>query len=115
MASSTYNQQLLATVAAAQIYGAGSSPIPSTVTFGCSVTRFATGVYKVILPTGEGQADDASFTRAQPKSDSVGLMAVVTDESVYIKTVRIFDVAGSGTEPLDADVEVVVDRSTINP
>ena len=109
MSQSSYNRQILATQAAAWISGDGATSFP----LGCGVTRTATGTYKLILPTGEGVVDAQTFTNAQAKG-ATGLYAVVTDESEYIKTVRVFDNT-SGSIPTDADVEVIVQRATINP
>jgi len=109
MSQSSYNTQILATLAAAQITGNGAS----SITFGCSITRTEQGTYKAILPTGEGISEDQSFTRVQAKSESP-VFAVVTDESAFIKTIRVFDNTGSST-PVDSDVEIVIERATINP
>lgn len=111
MSQSSYNAQILATVAAAQINGDGTSPL----TYGCSIIRFATGTYKVILPTGEAQTNDASFTHVTTKGGP-GLMASVMDEAGgYIKTITTSNsVVSAGTIAMDVDIEVVVERATIN-
>jgi hypothetical protein len=103
-----YSSQILATVAAAEISADGSTPI----TYGCSITRFATGVYKLILPTGEGLIDEQSFTHVTGKGPAQAVF-VVSDESIYVKTVSSFaDTAGTA---VDDAIEVVVQRATINP
>ena len=116
MASSTYNSQLLALQAAGSINGDGSTPI----TYGCSMTRATTGVYKLILPTGEGLIEAQSFTTVTAKAGGGGLgtapsaIPVVSDESNFIKTITMFN-GTSGTAPEDCSIEVILNRSTINP
>lgn len=103
-----YSSQILATRAAAAINADGSTPI----TYGCSITRFATGVYKLILPTGEGLIDQQSFTHVTGKGPSQAVF-VTTDENEYIKTISSF--ANTGGTAVDSNLEVTVQRSTINP
>jgi len=116
MAVSSYNKQLLALQAAAYINGDGTTP----VTYGCAMTRFASGVYKLILPTGEAVNDDQSFTTVTAKAGHGGLgatasaNAVVSDESDFIKTITMRD-GTTGTTPADCAIEVTLQRSTINP
>ena len=103
-----YSSQILATVAAAAVGADGSTPI----TYGCSITRFATGVYKLILPTGEGIIDQQSFTHVTGKGPAQSVF-VVSDENEYVKTISSFtDTTGAA---VDDAIEVVVQRSTINP
>jgi hypothetical protein len=110
MSQSSYNAQILATVAAAQINGDGTSPL----TYGCAITRSGFGLYRVILPTGEAQSNDASFTHVTCKGGP-GLMASVTDETAYIKLITTSDSALlAGTVATDVSIEVVVERATIN-
>ncbi len=113
MFGSAYSSQILALQAAASIDYDGSTPI----TYGCAITRFSSGVYKLILPTSLGVIDGQSFTRVTAKmtpgnAGSVCL-PVVSDETSHIKTITMFDNAGSG--PTDMSIEVVVQRSTVNP
>jgi hypothetical protein len=111
MSVSSYNKQILATQAAATINGDGTTPIA----YGCSVTRSATGVYKLILPTGEGLTDAQTFTQATSKGtgSAPGLAYPnVSDESDFIKTVVMVDATGG---LVNQGVEIVVQRSTINP
>lgn len=119
MSQSSYNAQLLAIWAAAFIDGAATTGtfLPTPITYGCSVTKNATGVYKLILPTGEGLIDAQSFTSVQPKANptALPLIACVSDESEFIKTIVTFSAVNSGTTPTDANIEVVIRRSTINP
>jgi hypothetical protein len=114
MASSSYNRQILATVAAAWVkcYQGTLTAFP----IGCTVTRYATGIVKVILPTGEGIVDLQTFSRVQLKGDStstVPMTALVTDESELVKTITTWSGSG-GTVLTDSEFEIVVDRSTIN-
>lgn len=109
MASSSYNKQLLATQAAATINGDGTTPI----SYGCSITRTATGVYKLILPTGEGLIDAQTFTHVTTKGgSSTPAYGVASDESDFIKTVITLDAGGL---LVNSSLEVIIDRSTINP
>jgi hypothetical protein len=115
MASSSYNRQILATVAAAWVKCSGGSLV-TAFPIGCTVTRYATGIVKIILPTGDGITDVQTFSRVQVKGDStttVPMTALVTDESELVKTITTFGGSG-GTVLVDAEIEVVVDRSTIN-
>ena len=116
MAVSSYNKQLLALQAAGYINGDGSTP----VTYGCTMTRFASGVYKLILPTGEAVNDDQTFSSVTAKAGHGGLratnsaIAVVSDESDFIKTITMIS-GTTGTTPVDCAIEVTLQRSTINP
>lgn len=107
MSVSSYNKQLLAIQAAATINGDGTTPIA----YGCSITRTATGIYKLILPTGEGLTDAQTFTQVSAKGPGVAI-CMVSDESDFIKTVRAVSDASAA---MDTAVEVVVQRGTINP
>ena len=112
MASSIYNKQILALQAAASINGNGAS---DPVTYGCSITRTATGTYKLILPTGEGLSDPQTFTQVAVKGgggSTAPCFAVVSDEADTIKTVVTFNASGVVT---DSSVEVYLQRSTVNP
>lgn len=115
MASSSYNRQILATVAAAWVK-CGSGALLTAFPIGCTVTRYATGIVKIILPTGDGIVDLQTFTKVQLKGDSSTTppqTAYVTDESELVKTITTFGGSG-GTILTDTEFEVVVDRSTIN-
>jgi hypothetical protein len=109
MTVNNYSSQILATVAAASINFDGSTPI----TYGCSITRFSSGVYKLILPTGDAVINSQSFTRATGKFPfaATACLLVVSDETDYIKTVTAYDGPNS---PSDTGVEIVVQRSTIS-
>jgi hypothetical protein len=104
--ATNYNQQILALVAAASIDLAGLTPIA----YGCSMTRIACGIYKVILPTGNGVVDGQSFTRVTPLNPSTGtgVVIVVSDESNEIKTISVWDTAGSQAS---CQLEVKVERA----
>lgn len=107
MSVSSYNKQILADQAAGSIFGDGTTPI----TYGCSMTRTSTGIYKLILPTGEGLIDAQTFTTVTCKGPGPA-SAVASDESDFIKTVTVVNDAGS---VVNQNVEIVVRRSTINP
>lgn len=104
-----YNAQVLALIAAASINGDGTTPI----TYGCSITRFSSGVYKLILPTGEGTIDAQTFTRVGGKGPTQAVIVASDEADGYTKTFTAFDNGGGG--PTDTAIEAVVQRSTINP
>jgi hypothetical protein len=107
MSVSSYNKQLLATQAAAWIAADGSTSFP----IGCSITRIATGQYRLTLPTGEGLVDIQTFSRAQVKG-TTPFVATVVDVSELEKDILTF--ATGGSTAADAEIEVVIERSTIN-
>lgn len=107
MAGSSYNSQILAVQAAASIQGDGTN----AVTYGCNIARTGLGTYVLTLPDGDGLVDDQSFTRVQVKG-SVGACATVVDTDLLNKTIFVFSAGGTGA--LDAAIEVVVERATIN-
>jgi hypothetical protein len=104
-----YSSQILALSAAASIHADGSTP----VTYGCSITRIATGSYALILPTGEGLIDEQSFTTATPKAALVALN-VSDDANGYFKYINSVSLS-DGTTATDAAIEVIVHRATVNP
>lgn len=119
-----YSRQILAVSAAASMNGDGSSPI----TYGCSITRISTGIYKLILPTGEGVTDGQSFTQVTLKpfvstpnpTWHDNAMASVSDESEYIKSIIIQNIRTDSPDTIigvlaDKGVEVIVQRATVNP
>jgi hypothetical protein len=108
MSLNSYDAQILSIVAAGAIQFDGTTPIA----YGCSMTRTATGIYKLILPTGEGLIDEQSFTIVTNKGPGQSVL-VVSDESIYIKTVHSY--ANTGGADTDTTIEMYVLRSTINP
>jgi hypothetical protein len=104
----TYNPQILALQAAASINADGTTPI----TYGCAITRFSSGIYKLILPTGLGVIDAQSFTKVTQKG-TIGVAVIVSDESDFIKTISCF----SNVEAVlvDTAIEVFEQRATVNP
>jgi hypothetical protein len=104
-----YSSQILATVAAATINFDGTTPI----TYGCSITRTSTGVYALILPTGEGLIDAQSFTWVTAKGPNQVCLVVSDNADGYTKSVSAF--ANTGGALTDSSLEMVVQRSTINP
>jgi hypothetical protein len=105
----SYNTQILALQAAGSINGDGTTPI----TYGCSLTRFSSGVYKLILPTGLGIIDPQSFTKVTAKGPDTTFPVVSDEADTYTKTITMFDVGGDG--PTDSAIEVFVQRSTVDP
>jgi len=103
-----YNPQILALQAAASIQSDGSTPI----TYGCSITRFSSGVYKLILPTGLGVIDAQSFTKVTGKGPNQ-VVIVASDETFHIKTFTCFD--NTSGNPEDTTIEAAVQRSTVDP
>ncbi len=104
-----YSSQILATVAAATINADGTTPI----TYGCAITRNSTGVYSLILPTGEGLIDAQSFTWVTAKGPNQAVLVVSDNADTYTKTISSFNNTGGAV--VDSGLEVVVQRSTINP
>ncbi len=107
--TSDYSSQILATVAAATINFDGTTPI----TYGCSITRNSTGIYSLILPTGEGLIDAQSFTWATPKGPNQVVLVASDNADGYTKTITAF--ANTGGAVTDSSLEIVVQRGTINP
>ena len=113
MPGTPYDKQLLGIQAAASIQGDGTTPIA----YGCGITRTATGVYKLVLPTGEAVTDAQSFTLVTTKgfgsAAAPGVaLATASDESDFIKTVVTTDTAGL---VVNCSIEMMLFRSTINP
>ncbi len=113
MPMSGYDKQLIAIQAAATINGDGTTPIA----YGCSITRFGTGVYKLILPTGEALVDAQTFSTITCKGDGTGTpgadaFAMASDETDFIKTAVVRNNAGV---LVNTGVEMIIQRSTINP
>jgi hypothetical protein len=107
--TSDYSSQILATVAAATINSDGTTPI----TYGCAITRTGTGLYNLILPTGEGLIDAQSFTWVTAKGPNAVVLVVSDNADTYTKVVTAF--ANTSGTITDSSLEIVVQRSTINP
>lgn len=113
--AANYDTQLLAIVAAASINGDGTTGI----TYGCAITRNGTGIYTLILPTGEGIIEPQTFMRVTPKASSTGIFQVpvlivaTNNADTFSKQVSCF--SNNGGAPTDCAIEIVVQRSVINP
>lgn len=100
MAEASYERQHLALHAAAYINGAGTT----AVTFGCQMTRIATGHYGLVLGNDDGLVDDESYTFVQVKG-TAARNAVVNDDSNTLKSIRVYS-SGSPTVLADAAIEI---------
>jgi hypothetical protein len=106
MADEAYERQHLVLQAAGFISADGST----ATAFGCSMTRVATGVYAMVLPDDAGVVAAESFMAVMPKGPLIVYAAgAVQDTSPTVKTVSIFDFAGSLA---NADVEIIL-RKTV--
>jgi hypothetical protein len=90
MAYASYERQFLSLYAAGFINGAGTT----AMTWGCGLTRVATGVYAATLSADAGLVDDESFTWVTPKT-AVGVsgapkaLITVEDTSNLVKTIFV--------------------------
>lgn len=100
MAEASYERQHLALQAAGYINGAGTT----AVTFGCQLTRIATGHYGLVLDANNGIVNDESYTFVQPKGTNPR-NAVVNDDSNILKSIRVYT-TGSPTVLSDTDIEI---------
>jgi len=112
MTSSSYNKEILATVAYAWINATGASAAGQ----GCSIQRVTTGVYKLTVPTGSGLVENQSFTQVQPKfaqngPSPVSRYAVVAEVSDTERDIYVFDGAVLANN-YDCDLEVVIRKGT---
>jgi hypothetical protein len=114
--AANYDTQILAMVAAAFISSDGST----ATTYGCAITRNSTGVYTLILPTGEGLIDPQSFVRVTAKASIVTtgittpVMTVATNlADTFSKQVNCF--SNNDGSPTDSDLEIVVQRTVTYP
>jgi hypothetical protein len=89
MAYASYERQFLSLYAAGSINGAGTT----AVTFGCGLTRVATGVYALTLAADSGLLNDESFTWVTPKtplpSGAPKALITVEDTSNLVKTIFV--------------------------
>lgn len=102
MTVKSYDRQHLALFAAGYINAAGTT----AVTFGCQMTRIATGHYGLILDADNGLVDDESFSFATVKNTDPR-SAVVEDVSNGVKAIRVFTLVPSA---IDSDIEVALYR-----
>ncbi len=104
-----YSTQILATQAAARSSGLGLTP--TTVTYGCSFSRIGTGIYALILPTGEGVVDEQSFVQATNTGPGFAYL-VCSDQDQYTKVITAYSTGGVAT---DTGISVSVRRATVDP
>lgn len=109
MAGHNYDAQILSLVAAA------SFGTPTDSAYGCTVTAISTGVYSLTLPTGEGLMPEQTFLIATAKATpSVApFVLVASNVDQFTKVISCF--ANVGGTPVAGAVEIVVERSVINP
>lgn len=100
----SYQRQHLSLFAAGFINASGSS----VATFGCGLTRLATGVYGLILDASAGLANNETFTFVTPKA-TAARYPVVEDTSNTLKTIRVFTALPS---QVDTGIEVALYRTT---
>ncbi len=119
MAGHNYDQQVLSLVAAASFTDLLAA---SLITYGCALTRNSTGVYALILPSGEGLIDAQAFICVTQKAGgnppvvivaTAGPTGIATGDDYVTKTISCF--ANVGGAPTDSPLEIVVQRSVVNP
>jgi len=103
MAEASYERQHMALHAAGFISGDGAT----TTTFGCTMTRVATGTYAMVLDASSGVVSDETFLQVQPKGGTPR-NAVGTDTSNQVKTIVLRDDVDSLA---DAAIEVALFKS----
>jgi hypothetical protein len=101
----SYQRQHLSLFAAGYINAAGDT----VVTFGCQLTRIASGEYGVILGASDGLVDNETFTFVTAKAGAATRYPVVEDTSNTLKTVRVFS---SVPSQIDTGIEVALYRPT---
>lgn len=103
MTVKSYDRQHLALWASGFMNGAGTT----SVVFGCSLTRIATGHYGLILDSDHELEDDQTFIHVTPKGTSAGRVATVNDNSDSVKRINIFSLTPSA---IDNPFEVALYR-----
>ena len=103
MADNAYERQHLALQAAGYINALGTTQ----TTFGCTMTRTATGVYAMVLGSDDGVVNDESFTDVTIKGTNPRT-AVVDDTSNTLKTIRVFNPSFAAQ---DNEIEVILRKS----
>lgn len=98
----SYQRQHLSLFAAGFINAAGTTQ----VTFGCQMTRIATGHYGLLLNDDNNLEDDETFAFATPKATAARYISV-NDDSNSLKTIRVFT---SAPAEVDTDIEVALYR-----
>jgi len=94
MTIKSYDRQHLALWAAGYMNAAGTT----SVVFGCSLTRIATGHYGLILDSDAELEDDQTFIHVQPKGTSMGRTATVNDNSDSVKRINIWSMTPSAVD-----------------
>lgn len=119
MSTAPYNVQQLAVQAYGWINGSGTS----AAGFGCSMTRQASGVYRLTLGPSAGVLEGQSWIMATPVVSGLsggvaaGVLARVVTPSAdpAVPTVRTFYVTDSGGVAVsDTDLEVIVFKTSID-
>ena len=103
MAEASYERQLLALQAAGYINGAGTTQ----VTFGCQMTRMATGHYALLLDDNNGVVSDESYVFVTPKGTAAASVTV-NEVSNTRKDIYAWNMTGGA---LDTDIEVTMFKS----
>jgi hypothetical protein len=103
MADESYERQHLALQAAGFINSTGATQ----TTFGCSMTRSATGVYAMVLGDNDGVDQFESFGSVTVKSANP-FAASMQDTSNTVKTITTFNPSGLAA---DVDIEVILRKS----
>lgn len=104
MADNAYERQHLALHAAGYINALGTTQ----TTFGCTMTRTATGVYALVLGADDGVVNDESFADVTVKGANPRA-AVIDDTSNTVKTIRVFNPSLAAQ---DTEIEVIL-RKTV--
>ncbi len=118
MSLTPYDVQQLACAAYAQAaYDPNLLPAAGYVVQqqGAVLARTGVGVWTLTFDTGLGIVDGQTFTRVQPKlgpQSTVPIFAMVEDTSTLVKTIKLYNNLNVAA---DADFEVSVYKSLINP
>jgi hypothetical protein len=103
MAEASYERQHLAVHAAGFINAAGTT----IITFGCAMTKIASGHFALLLDANSGLVNDESFTLVTPKGGSQRIVSVL-DTAPQQKDIFVRDGANSAA---DCDLEVALFKS----
>lgn len=109
MATSPYNVQQLATAAYGWINATGAT----AAGFGCSMTRLATGLYRLALGASDGILEGQSWISASVIQNASSAGRYITPCFVS-NTVRDFAVRTDAAVDTDTDIEVVVWKTSVN-
>lgn len=109
MATSPYNVQQLAVEAYGWIGGTGAT----AAGFGCSMTRLATGLYRMKLGPSDGVLQGQSWVQASVEQESASAGRYVTPIWVD-NTTRDFAVRTDAGVDTDCSMEAVMWKTSIN-